>query len=194
MKTKACVLAGPVLSAAVLVATAVLLTSSCAALPKRTVQAVMFEETGAGWPGDDVPIVIETVEIVWGRNGVGGQSVAEAYPLTEMLEAAGRKEGLAIHTTGRWKRRWKRNNRNPYRLRFRIIEKKVTRDLTVLYSVAAQAVLMQPETERTILEIIYHEENTASVESSYRLYSVIKAIMRKTARIIRKAQAERIRG
>lgn len=178
MKTKACVLAAVV----------VLLIASCAALPKRTVQAVMFEETGAEWPGDDVPIVIETAEIVFDRGG------DDAYPLTEMIEAAGRKEGLAIHTTERWKRRWKRIDRNPYRLRFRAIEKKVTGDLTVLYSVAAQSVLMHPEAERTVLEIIYHEENTASVKSFYRLYSVIKTIMRKTARVIRKAQADKGRG
>jgi hypothetical protein len=148
----------------------------------------MFDETDVGRSGDGTPIVIETAEI-GGEQG-GGPVTGTAYPLTVMLEAAGRAEGLEIYT----ETRRERARNNPYRLRFRAIEKEVTRDLTVLYSVAAQAVLMHPKTERTVLEIIYHEENTASIESFYRLYSVIKAMMRKTARVIRKAQAEMRRG
>jgi len=134
--------------------------------------------------GDDIPIVIETAEILYDRGG------DIAYPLAEMLEAAGRAEGLEIYT----ETRRERAGNTLYRLRFKAIEKKVTRDLTVLYSVAVQTVLMHPEAERTALKIIYHEENTASVKSFYRLYSVIKTIMRKTARVIRKAQADKGRG
>lgn len=176
----------------VLTAAAVLFVASCVTLPKRAVQAVMFEELGPGdWEsGDGVAIVIETTEIMEDRGSLGGWGPGDAYPLEEILEAAGRAEGLAIYTKGRWKRA----DLTPYRLRFRAIEKEFTRDLTVLYSVAAQVAIMHPEAERTVLKIIYHEESTASVKSLYRLYSVINTVMRKTARVIRKAQSGRGRG